>query len=165
MFSRNLFMIFGIFKKELAFIFKVSRNFRSKLYNVVWNLNIWTVICTTLYLLHVCLEWHRKKCFYQSTLLAISLIYFHFDVLFRIRSSHVMLFFKISLKKVLLKISQNSYENTCAKVSLLIKLQAERPVILLKKRLWHTCFPGILRIFYEQLFYKTSPVVASVHYH
>ena len=49
-------MIFGIFKKELAFIFKVSRDFRSKLYNVVWNLNIWTVICTILYLLHVCLE-------------------------------------------------------------------------------------------------------------
>ena len=38
---------------------------------------------------------------------------------------------------MLLEISQ---ENTCAKVSFLIKLQA-RPAVLLKKRLWHRCFP------------------------
>ena len=43
------------------------------------------------------------------------------------------------LKGVLLKISQDSPENTCARVSFLIKLQ---PVTLLKKkRLWHRCFP------------------------
>ena len=38
---------------------------------------------------------------------------------------------------------QNSNENTCARVSFLIKLQASRltPATLLKKRLWHTCFP------------------------
>ena len=35
-----------------------------------------------------------------------------------------------------LKISQNSLENTCARVSFLIKLLA-----LFKKRLWHKCFP------------------------
>ena len=35
-------------------------------------------------------------------------------------------------KKVFLKISQNSQENTCARVSFLITL--------LKKRLWHRCF-------------------------
>ena len=41
-----------------------------------------------------------------------------------------------------LKISQNSQENTCARVSCLIKLQASglRPAILLKKRLWLRCF-------------------------
>ena len=38
----------------------------------------------------------------------------------RIRSSHR----RCSIKKVFLKISQNSQEKTCAKVSLLIKLQA-----------------------------------------
>ena len=39
-----------------------------------------------------------------------------------------------------LEILQNSQENTCARVSFLIKLQA-RPATLLKKRLWHRCFP------------------------
>ena len=45
---------------------------------------------------------------------------------------------RCSLKKVLLKILQNSQGNTCASVSFLIKLQAKA---LLKKRLWHRCFP------------------------
>ena len=59
------------------------------------------------------------------------------------RSSH----WKCSVKKVFLKISQNSLENTFARVSFLIKLQARvsfliklRTSTLLKKRLWHTCF-------------------------
>ena len=41
---------------------------------------------------------------------------------------------RCSMKKVFLKILQNSQENTCARVSFLIKLQ-------LKKRLWRRCFP------------------------
>ena len=40
-----------------------------------------------------------------------------------------------SVKSVFLQISQKSQENTCARVSFLIKLQASRPVTLLKKRL------------------------------
>ena len=44
-------------------------------------------------------------------------------------------------KKVFLEISQNSQENTCAKVTFLNKVAALRPVTLLKKRLWHRCFP------------------------
>ena len=36
-----------------------------------------------------------------------------------------------SVKKVILKILQNSQENNCARVSFFIKLQ----------RLWHGCFP------------------------
>ena len=51
------------------------------------------------------------------------------------RSSHPRCY----VKKVFLKISQNSHENTCARVSFLIKLQA-RGLLLLKKRLWHRCF-------------------------
>ena len=47
---------------------------------------------------------------------------------------------RCSVKKVLLEISQNTQENTCARVFLLIKLQAP-PATLLKKRLWHRCFP------------------------
>ena len=53
---------------------------------------------------------------------------------------------RCSVKKVFLKISQNSQENTCARVSFLIKLHAiggvlRRSATLLKKRLWHRCFP------------------------
>ena len=52
------------------------------------------------------------------------------------------------MKKVFLKISQNSQENTCARVSFSIKLQAapatllkrDAPATLLKKRLWQKCF-------------------------
>ena len=47
---------------------------------------------------------------------------------------------RCSVKKVFQEISQNSQENTCARVSFLIKLQA-RPATLLKKRLWYKCFP------------------------
>ena len=47
---------------------------------------------------------------------------------------------KCSVKKVFLEISQNSHEITCARVSFLIKLQVWSAT-LLKKRLWHRCFP------------------------
>ena len=45
--------------------------------------------------------------------------------------------------KVFLKISQNSQENTCVRISLLMNLQAwsQSPPTLFKKRLWHRCFP------------------------
>ena len=42
---------------------------------------------------------------------------------------------RCSVEKVFLEISQNSQENTCARVSF------TRPATLLKKRLWHRCFP------------------------
>ena len=45
---------------------------------------------------------------------------------------------RCSEKKVFLEISQNSQENTCAKVSFLIKLQVEA---------WHWCFPVNLKKF------------------
>ena len=45
-------------------------------------------------------------------------------------------------EKVFLEITQNSQENICARVSLLIKLLLGlRPATLSKKRLWHRCFP------------------------
>ena len=43
-------------------------------------------------------------------------------------------------KKVFLKISQNSQENAYARVCY-NKVAALRPATLLKKRLWHMCFP------------------------
>ena len=49
---------------------------------------------------------------------------------------------RCSVKKVFIEISQNSRENTCSRVSFLIKLPAWGPAtLLLKKRLWHKCFP------------------------
>ena len=46
-------------------------------------------------------------------------------------------------KKVILEISRNSQENTCARDSFLIKLQVSglKTVTLLKKNLCHKCFP------------------------
>ena len=46
---------------------------------------------------------------------------------------------RCSVEKIFLEISQNSQENTSARVSFLIKLQAP-PVIVLKKKLWHNFF-------------------------
>ena len=45
---------------------------------------------------------------------------------------------KCSEKRVLLNISQNSQENTCARIPFLIRLQACN---FFKKLLWHRCFP------------------------
>ena len=59
---------------------------------------------------------------------------------------------RCSVKKVFLKISQNSQENTCARVSFLIKLQAPSAT-LLKKRLWHRCFPVNFVKFLGTLFF------------
>ena len=55
------------------------------------------------------------------------------------RSSHR----RCSVKKGVLKNFAKFTGKTCARVSLLIKLQAwgPRPATLLKKRLWHKCVP------------------------
>ena len=54
-----------------------------------------------------------------------------------VRSSHG----SFSVKEVFLEISQNPPKNTCARVSFWIKLLAEACHFILKKRLWHRCFP------------------------
>ena len=46
---------------------------------------------------------------------------------------------RCSVKKLLLKVSQNSQGNTCVRVTFLRTLKA--PVTLLIKRLQHMCFP------------------------
>ena len=48
---------------------------------------------------------------------------------------------RCSVKKVFLKISQNSQENTCARALFFNEVADFRPVTLLKKWLWHMCFP------------------------
>ena len=74
---------------------------------------------------------------------------------------------RCSVKKVFLEILQNSQENTCARDSFLIKLQA-RPATLLKKSLWHRCFPvnfaKLLRtpFFIEHLWWLLVTVVSEI---
>ena len=71
------------------------------------------------------------------------------DTFFNIcRSSHR----RYSIKKVLIKISQNSQENTYAKVSFLIKLQTT-PATLLKTRQWHRRFPANFAKFVRATFF------------
>ena len=53
------------------------------------------------------------------------------------RSSHQ----RCSIKKGAPNISQNSQENTCIRVSFFNKVAVLTPATLLKKRLWHMCFP------------------------
>ena len=50
-------------------------------------------------------------------------------------------FRRCSVEKLFLEISQNSQETNCARASFLEKRLALRPATLLKKRLWHRCFP------------------------
>ena len=61
-------------------------------------------------------------------------------------------------KKVFLKISQNSQENTCARLSFLIKLQVLglRPAALLKKKLWYRRFPVNLAKFLRTTFLQNT---------
>ena len=70
-------------------------------------------------------------------------------------------FWRCSLQKAFLEISQNWQENTGVRVFFLIKLQALglRPATLLKKRLWHRCcqFCEIS----ENTFFVRKPAVAA----
>ena len=70
---------------------------------------------------------------------------------------------RCSVKKVFLEIWQNSQENTCDRVSFLIKLKVAdlRLATLLKKRLWHRCFPVNFAISKNTFSYRTPPMAAS----
>ena len=61
-----------------------------------------------------------------------------------------------TVRKVFLKISRNSQENTCARVSFLIKFIDLKPTMLLKKRLWHRCFPSSFAKFLRTPFLQKS---------
>ena len=75
------------------------------------------------------------------------------------------LFRSCSVKNVFSEISQNLQENTCARVSFLINMQASglSPATLSKKRLWHRCFScEFCEIFKNTFSYRTPLVAASV---
>ena len=62
------------------------------------------------------------------------------------RSSHQ----RCSVKKIFLEISQNSQESTCGSL-FFNKVAGLRPATLLKKRLWHKCFPVCFTTFLRTL--------------
>ena len=66
---------------------------------------------------------------------------------FKTRSSH----WRYSIKKVFLKTSQISQENTCTRVSFLIKLQADT-------WLWHGCFSVNFAKFEKTPFFYRTPL-------
>ena len=59
-------------------------------------------------------------------------------------------------KKVFLKISQNSQENTCVRVSFLIKLQA-LACNYIKKKDWHRCFLSYFARLLREPFLQNTP--------
>ena len=75
----------------------------------------------------------------MGSLCIFQVIYFNVYILEK--NSH----WKCSVKKFLLKISQNSWENTCARISC--------SPTLFKKSLWHRCFPLNFVKFVRTLFF------------
>ena len=65
-----------------------------------------------------------------------------------------------SVKKVFLTFFQNSKENTCAR-DLFNKVAGLRSATLLKKSLWHRCFPMNFVQFLRTFFSYRSPLVAA----
>ena len=70
---------------------------------------------------------------------------------------------RCSVKKVFLEFSQNSQENTCARVSLLINLQAEVCNFIKKDTLALVFSSEFCKISKNTLYYKTPLVAASVN--
>ena len=70
---------------------------------------------------------------------------------------------RCSVKKVFLEISQNSQENTCARVSFFIKLQAAACNFIKKETLAQVFSCEFCEISKNTFFYRTPPVAASVY--
>ena len=58
-----------------------------------------------------------------------------------------------SVEKVFLEVLKNSQENTCVRISFFNKVADLSPATLLKKRLWHMCFPVNFAKFVRTLFF------------
>ena len=72
------------------------------------------------------------------------------------RSSRPEVFYK----KVFLEISQNSQENTCARVSFLIKLHTKANNFIKKETLTQMFSSAFWEIFKNTFYYKTPPMAA-----
>ena len=88
----------------------------------------------------------------SSRIVCLNLILKTSYLFWNVSEAVVWVIWRCSVKKVFLKISQNSQEYTCGRVSL----------NLLKQRLWHRCFLVNFVIFLRNtLSYRTPPVAAS----
>ena len=67
---------------------------------------------------------------------------------------------RCSVNKLLLKIPQNSQENTCARVSFLMKLQSEVYSFIQKETLAQVFSCKFCEIF-KNIFFKKTPLVAA----
>ena len=93
----------------------------------------------------------KSKCFGLPKKTTITLkgeVYTHIKGM--LWSSHQM----CSVKKVFVETSQNSQENTCAKVSFFNKGAGLRSATLIKKRLLHRCFPVNFKLFIYNIFFS-----------
>ena len=70
---------------------------------------------------------------------------------------------RCSVKKRFLEISQNSQENTCTRVSFLMKLQAWACNVIKKRTLAQVFFCEICEFSKSTFCYRTTPVAASVY--
>ena len=68
---------------------------------------------------------------------------------------------RCSVKKVFLEISQNSQENTCARISFFIKLQADACNFIKKETLAQVLSCEFCEISKNTFSYRTPPVAAS----
>ena len=92
-----------------------------------------------------------NRCTNQSATFRIFLIFNSSEAVVR----------RCSVKKMFLEISQNSQENSCARDSVLITLQALCQILFFKS-LSHRCFPvSFAKFLRTSLFYTTPPVAAS----
>ena len=62
---------------------------------------------------------------------------------------------------MLLKTSQKFTGTNLCQSLFFNKVAPLKPVTLLKKRLWHSCFPVNFATFLRTLFYRTPPLAAS----
>ena len=69
---------------------------------------------------------------------------------------------RCSVKKLFIEISQNSYQNTCVRVSFFVKLQASICNFIKKETLAQVFPCEFCKIFKNTLSYRTPPVAASV---
>ena len=92
---------------------------------------------------------------YKVLLISIAAILLGLEKTFR--SSHPRCY----VKKVFLKIPQNSHGNTCARVSFLIKLQARGLHLIEKETLSQVFSCEFCEIFKNPFFYRTRLVAAS----
>ena len=80
----------------------------------------------------------------------------NFDFVFHVRSSHR----RCSVKKLFLKISQNSQENICAE-----SLFFPQPATSLKKRPWHRCFLVDFCVIFKSTYCREHRLLLAVEIH